>query len=220
VEIRFYFDFISPYAYLAWTQAPGMADAAGVALTPVPVLFAGLLEHHGHLGPAEMPAKRAYVIVDVARKARELGVPVDAPPAHPFNPLLALRVASLPLPADRRRRVIDGLYRAVWAERRNVEAPEEVAGILRDAGEDGPALVAGAGDPENKARLRAQTEEAIARGVFGVPTAVTDDGELFWGVDALGPLGARMRGAAGPVDHALVERWRDLPATASRPRRG
>src|ERR1700754_987264 len=97
MHLRVYFDFISPYAYLAWTQLPGLAARHGCTIEPIPVLFAALLEHHGTRGPAEVPAKRRYLLVDVAPKARALGVPVGLPPHHPFNPLLALRLASLPL---------------------------------------------------------------------------------------------------------------------------
>jgi 2-hydroxychromene-2-carboxylate isomerase len=97
----FYFDFISPYAFLAWTQLPALAKRCRTTLEPVPVLFAGLLDAHGQKGPAEIPAKRRYLFKDIARKARRLGFPsISAPPAHPFNPLLSLRISYLP----RRRR--------------------------------------------------------------------------------------------------------------------
>ena len=101
--IRFHFDFISPYAYLAWTQIHALAARHGRSVEPVPVLFAALLDHHGTKGPAEIPAKRRYLMFDVVRKARALGVPIGPPPAHPFDPLLALRVASVPMDAQATR---------------------------------------------------------------------------------------------------------------------
>lgn len=198
--IRFYFDFISPYAYLAWTQLP----ALGVTVEPVPVLFAGLLDAHGTKGPAEVPARRANLIRDVARKAQRLGVPIDVPFAHPFNPLLALRVASLP--GIDQTRVIDTLYRAAWVERRDITDPAVVSALV------GESLVARAADA--KPALRAQTDEALARGVFGVPTLAIAD-ELFWGTDALPDLARYLEGAR--VSAEWLARWESLPAAAVRP---
>jgi len=88
--VRFYFDFVSPNAYLAWTQLPALAAQYGTAIEPVPVLFAGLLEAHGQLGPAEMPAKTRWMVRNNLRKAARLGVALNPPAFHPFNPLLAL----------------------------------------------------------------------------------------------------------------------------------
>lgn len=211
--LLFYFDFISPYAYLAWTQIRGIAARSGRAVEPVPVLFAALLDAHGQKGPAEIPAKRRYLFKDVARKAHRLGAPSLAPPpAHPFNPLLALRVASLPLAPDVREAVVDALYAAVWTERRAIDAPDAVAAVLTGAGLDGPGLVAAAGAPEAKGALRAATDAAIARGVFGVPSIVDGD-ELFWGTDSLADLEAHLRGELPPFPDAA---WSELPAAAIR----
>jgi 2-hydroxychromene-2-carboxylate isomerase len=209
--IRFYFDFLSPYAYLAWTQIHALADRHGRAVEPVPVLFAALLDHHGTRGPAEIPAKRRYLMFDVVRKARALGVPIGPPPHHPFNPLLALRVASLPMaPADQRA-LIDRIYAAVWSgEARDVEDRAVIAAI---AGED---AVGAATTPEGKARVRTQTERAIADGVFGVPTMLVE-GELFWGVDALPELDRFLASGSPTLDAATLARWDALQPSATRP---
>ncbi len=213
--IRFYLDFISPYSYVAWTQIPGLAARHGCALEAVPVLFAGLLDAHGTKGPAEVPAKRRYVLKDAARKAARFGVPIDAPFAHPFNPLLALRLASLPELQDADRvRLIDVLYRATWAERRDVTSPEVLSGLLHDAGVD-PSLLEKAASAESKQRVRDQTNGAIAAGVFGVPTTLVD-GEMFWGTDSLVDLERFLEGR-DPVPIDLAERWESLPAAARRP---
>lgn len=211
-SIRLYFDFISPYAYLAWTQLPALAARQGCALEPAPVLFAALLDAHGTKGPAEVPARRAYLLKDVVRKAHTLGVPIDAPFAHPFNPLLALRVASLPESREVRVRVVDALYRAAWVERRDVTSAEVVTEVLRAADLDA-GLVARVG--EAKSSVRAQTEEAIALGVFGVPTMVVD-GEMFWGTDSLADLERYLEGN-DPVPDDLLARWASLPSAAQRP---
>jgi 2-hydroxychromene-2-carboxylate isomerase len=212
--MRFYFDFISPYAYLAWTQIHALAARHGRTVEPVPVLFAGLLGAHGTRGPAEVPAKRRYLFADVLRTAHRLGVPLAPPPAHPFNPLLALRVSSLPMAADRRRALIDALYAATWGDGPGVTDPAAVARLANGVGLDGEALIAAAGTEEAKARVREQTDEAIAAGVFGVPTVIVE-GELFWGHDSLTNLEAFLRGE-GAIDAALLARWETLPASSTR----
>ena len=111
--LRFYFDYISPYAYLAWTQIHALAARHGRTVEPVPVLFAALLDANGQRGPAEIPRKRVYIFKDTLRTAHLLGVPLGGPKTHPFNPLLALRVSSLPMEPETRRRLIDKLYAAV-----------------------------------------------------------------------------------------------------------
>jgi 2-hydroxychromene-2-carboxylate isomerase len=212
--MRVYFDFVSPYAYVAWRRLPALAARHGRAIVPVPVVFGALLSTHGIRGPAEVPAKRSYLLKDVYRKARRAGAPFVLPPAHPFNPLLALRVASLPMPDDARVRLVDTLFTSTWGGGRGVESPESVARAAGDAGLDGDALVRAASEPEAKARLRAQTGEAIAAGVFGVPTVVAD-GELFWGVDALEGLEELLDGV-GRVPPELVAQWAGLPASVHR----
>ena len=102
--VRFYFDFVSPYAYIGWTQIHRVVEARGQRVEAGPVLFAGLLNAHGQKGPAEIPAKRASLFKDGSRKAHAFGLPaLQPPPAHPFNPLLALRLCVLPMAEGARR---------------------------------------------------------------------------------------------------------------------
>ena len=116
----------------------------------MPVLFAALLDAHGTKGPAEIPAKRVYTYRDAYRKAHRLGLPtLRPPPSHPFNPLLALRVASLPLARVDQRRLIDALFAATWTLGTGIEAPDAVAAAARAAGLDGDALVAACLQGEN-----------------------------------------------------------------------
>src|SRR2546428_2741308 len=178
--IRFYFDYISSNAYLAWTQLPELAEKYGFTIEPVPVLFAGLLEAHGQLGPAEIPAKALWMAKNNVRKAALLGVPLNAPAFHPFNPLLALRASSLPLDTAARRALIGALFDAVWVRGLHVSEPAVVDRIGDEIGLAGAALVAEAQQPQSKARLRRQTDDAIARGGVGVPTMEGGD-EQFWG---------------------------------------
>lgn len=211
--ISFYFDFVSPYAFIAWTQVHAIAERNGRTVVPVPVLFAGLLDAHGTKGPAEIPAKRTYTFRDAYRKAHRLGLPpLTPPPSHPFNPLLALRVASQPLEPDAQRRLIDALYESAWVSGVGVETPETVGAAAARAGLDGEALLRAAASPEAKEQLRAVTAEAVARGVFGVPTVLVD-GEIFWGTDGLDLVEAFLRGE-DPVPKDLA--WAERPATAMR----
>lgn len=209
-----YVDFISPYAYIATARLPAICARAGCELRYVPVLFAAFLEAHGTIGPAEVPVKRRYLMRDLVRKARRAGIPIDAPFAHPFNPLLALRIASLPMPEAERLRVVEALARATWVERRDVTDPAVVAEVLARAGLD-PALAARAA--EAKDALRAQTDAALARGVFGVPSMLVDD-ELFWGTDTLDDLERYLAGD-DELPSDVLARWDSLPAAAQRPRR-
>jgi len=213
--IRFYFDYISSNAYLAWKVLPQLADRYTRPIELVPVLFAGLLEAHGQLGPAEVPPKTWWMWRNNLRKAAILGVPLEPPAFHPFNPLLALRVSSLPLPADLRRRIVDGLFDAVWARRRHVSEPDVVATVIDEVGGDGQGIVAAAGSPETKAALRQQTDTAIAAGVFGVPTMCVGD-ELFWGYDDLPYLEGHLDGS-DPLAQKTIEM--SGPPTASARRR-
>lgn len=212
-HLLFYFDFVSPYAFLAWTQVHAIAERNGRGVEPIPVLFAGLLDAHGTKGPAEIPAKRIYTFRDAYRKAHRLGLPpLRPPPSHPFNPLLALRVASSELDPATKRRLIDALFQATWVAGTGIETPEQVAAAATSAGLDGEALVRAAHEPEAKQRLRAATEQAVASGVFGVPTTVAD-GEIFWGTDGLELVEACLRGE-DPVPKDLS--WAERPASATR----
>lgn len=216
LTLRFSFDFVSPYAYLGWTQIHALAARHDCVVEPVPILFAALLNHYGHKGPAEIPPKRLYIFKNVLRLAHRLGVPLVPPPAHPFNPLLSLRLASLPLPAAVRVRLIDALFAGAWAGGGGVAEPDGVRRLLQGAGLDAATLLAEAETAAAKDRLRQQTDDALARGVFGVPS-VEVDGELFWGCDAFPDLEAFLRGE-DPVRPADLARWSDLPAGAQRKR--
>lgn len=212
--IRFLFDFISPYAYLGWTQIGALAERHGREVSPEPVLFAALLGAWGHKGPAEIPPKRLYVFKDTLRHAHRLGLPFGPPPAHPFNPLLALRVTSLVDDAATRSRLVSALFREVWGGGgRGVTEPSIVADVASSIGLDGPALVEAAEGADAKQRVRAATERAIAEGAFGVPSVVVD-GELFWGLDAFGHVEAFLRGEDKAA--ALAPKWKGLPAGALR----
>jgi 2-hydroxychromene-2-carboxylate isomerase len=211
--IRFHFDYISPYAYLAWTKIHALADRNAVSVEPVPILFAALLNHHGQKGPAEIPAKRTYTFKDIVRRAHQHGVPIARPPAHPFNPLLALR-ATLAVPEEKRRAMVDGLYTATWGTGTGVEDPKSIAAVANAIGLDGEAIVARAGSGEIKDALKRATERAIAEGVFGVPTMQVGK-EIFWGLESFDLLERHLAGN-DPITPSLLGEFEGMKATASR----
>ena len=210
----FYFDYISPFAYVGWHAIQPLYERADVEVRPVPVLFAGLLNHHGTKGPAEVPAKRRYIFIDALRKASVLGIPLKPPPSHPFNPLLALRVSGLPMPEDTRRALITKFYDATWATRIGVTEPDRVEAMANEVGV--PDAIARASEQSAKDAIRDNTNRAIAEGVFGVPTMFVK-GQMFWGVDSVPHL-VRLLDGDDPVSAADPEQWADLPASAHRKR--
>jgi 2-hydroxychromene-2-carboxylate isomerase len=203
--LRFYFDFLSSNAYLAWIALPALAERHGRRIELVPVLFPKLLEAYGQLGPAEVPPKMRWMARNNLRKAKLLGVALRPPAFHPFNPLLALRISSLDLEDAARARLVSGLFRAVWTDRRHASDPAVVAAIADAAGLDGTALVAAAQTSEAKDRLRRQTADALSVGVFGVPT-VRVDGELFFGYDDFDFL-ERFLAGNDPLDATEAAIW-------------
>lgn len=210
--VLFYFDPVSPYAWLASLQFARL-DAAGLAVDARPVLFAGLLGKHGTLGPAEIPAKRAHLFRDVMREAVALGTTMTGPPGHPFNPLRALRLCAATEDVAARRRLTVALLDATWRDGRDLTDATTLAAIAQGCGLDGAALVARTDEPAVKARLTAATADAVARGVFGVPTFELA-GELFWGADRIDAL---LRRAAGePFDEAYLATVLARPMAAVR----
>lgn len=212
--IRFLFDYVSPYAYLASTQLPAIVSRHGATLESVPVLFAAMLDASGARGPGEIPLRREYMFHDILRLARLFEVPIEPPPTHPFNPLLALRTTHCVEDGPERRALIDALYRAVWVEGLQVEDAAVVARVASGIGLDGTALVARAGEAAAKARLREVTETSIANRAFGVPTMIVEN-ELFWGVDSLRLLERHLDGVDAS-DAPTIERWRRIEPSAKR----
>ena len=216
-SVRFYFDYLSSNAWLAWTQIHDLAARHGRGVEPVAVLFAGLLDAHGQLGPAEIPPKVRWMAKNNLRKAALLGVPLHPPAHHPWNPLLSLRISSLPMSEEIRRGLIDGLFRAAWVRGLHIGDPEVVAAIAEEAGLDGKAAVAQAQRLEAKERLRRQTDDAIAEGVFGVPTMIVDE-ELFWGYDDF-PYLALFLAGKDPIRPEMLNAWKKpVTPAAVRPR--
>ncbi|HXZ61061.1 MAG TPA: 2-hydroxychromene-2-carboxylate isomerase [Steroidobacteraceae bacterium] len=178
IAVSWVFDVISPFAYLGLRDLERLP--AQVELRFVPVLLAGMLSHFGQMGPAEIPSKRRFTYRFVLWRARQMGIPLRLPPAHPFNPLAALRLV---VAAGSDRRAASVVLEAVFRDGRDVTDPEVIADLARELQVAEPQRAVS--DPAVKQQLRANTDWAISLGVFGVPTLVIGT-ELFWGHDAFG----------------------------------
>lgn len=182
-HVTFYLDFISPYACLAFEQMPEALKGFSYTVEYRPVLFAGMLKHHGQLGPAEISPKRDWTYRQVLWLAHSKGIALQMPASHPFNPLALLRLAALCSTsaevATPNRYVCETIFRHVWQGGADaVDAQRLEALVLQLAPQH--HLQA----DEAKALLKSNTDEAISAGVFGVP-AFEVDGKIFWGLDAL-----------------------------------
>jgi 2-hydroxychromene-2-carboxylate isomerase len=216
-QVDFYFDFVSPYVWLASHQLGEVREYTAAKFRFVPVLFAALLDHHSTLGPAEIPAKRRYTFQDAQRWAVYLGLEFKSPPAHPFNPLKPLRVASA-IDDDRLREALAvRLLDAAWSEGRDITSDSVVHEVADSMSLNGKELLGKTHTDEIKQRLRLQTESAIQAGVFGVPSFVVD-GEIFWGNDRLHFLKAYLLGKL-PTDEAKIEEILARPRAADRSRK-
>ncbi|MBK6004558.1 2-hydroxychromene-2-carboxylate isomerase [Ramlibacter ginsenosidimutans] len=184
--VEFYFDVGSPAAYLAWTQLPQIARAAGAEIEYRPFLLGGVFQATGNRSPMEVPAKGQYMQDDLQRFARRYGVPFARNPHFPINTLTLMRGAIGLQMREPARMVpyVDAVYRAIWVDGKNMNDPATVAKVLQQAGFAPEQLLALASDPAVKDHLKAETQEAVARGVFGAPTFFVGQ-DMFWGQDRL-----------------------------------
>lgn len=210
--LRFHFDYLSPYSYLAWQQLRGFAPRHGLRVEPKPTLLAALLNHLGHKGPAEIAPKRIYMFKDCLRAAARLDVPFVAPFSHPFNPLASLRATLLEMDDLTRERLVTALFDAAWAKSLDVGSAEVVGEIC--AGVGVPNARERIQDTAIKKKLFDANDEAIALGVFGVPTMIVED-ELFWGTDSFPHLERYLAGD-DPVRREDIASWLAVRATAHR----
>ncbi|NUP09239.1 MAG: 2-hydroxychromene-2-carboxylate isomerase [Polyangiaceae bacterium] len=185
-EVDFYFDFSSPFAYLASTQIEAITARTGATIALKPVLLGGLFRSIGtpDVPLFEMPEpKRRYQLLDLERWAASYGVPFRFPSRFPMNTVKALRLA-LVCPEERQLDLVHAIFAALWAEDRDISNEEELRAICSALSLDVGPLFAKVGASETKAVLRAGTDDAERRGIFGVPTFVVGD-ELFWGQDRI-----------------------------------
>ena len=203
--IHFYLDFISPYAWLAFNAMPQALQGISHRVVHKPVLFGAMLKHHGQLGPAEIAAKRDWTYRQVLWLAHQQGVELKLPATHPFNPLGLLRLAvACDADGEPNRFVCEQVFRHVWCSGEDAADADRLAVLT--------AQLKPARDPVSpavKQDLQTHTQQALALGLFGVPSFVVDD-KVFWGQDALPMLRAYLLGDVwfdGP-------QWNAVQATA------
>jgi len=201
-EVRFFFDFLSPYSCLALLRAEAFEREHSVAFALRPVPLGTLLNHHEIKGAGVVPAKRAYVAADIQRVAELQGVSFPGPPIHPFMSFDALRLVVLFREDPRCLELCRELARECWCEGADLADREVLARIAQSVGLDGANLDAQLLDRDIKRLVRAYTAEALELGVFGVPTFAFED-ELFWGQDRMDSLAARIDGkVSSPLERA------------------
>jgi 2-hydroxychromene-2-carboxylate isomerase len=205
--LQFFFDVVSPYAWLGWhalnARRAQLQVEHQLVVEPVPVLFGVLLDARGGMGPAELPEKRAYTFRDVQRCARLAGLRLVGPPRHPFSPLRALRLCSAVSDPELGFRLAGSLLDAAWSEGCDLERDETLREALAAQGL-GSELLDSIATAAVKDKLRAHTDRALALGVFGVPSFVVGT-ELFWGNDRLAHVEAFLRGELTLDEPSLAE---------------
>jgi 2-hydroxychromene-2-carboxylate isomerase len=204
---EWFFDFISPFSYLQFECFGELAQ--NLAITLRPIVFAGLLSHSQHKGPAEIPAKRRFTYRHVQWLAKDRGIQLQFPPAHPFNPIRALRLA---ISLGSKPEVVRTIFRFIWRDGRAFDNPGDWRALQAALGIINADELVGAQSVKDE--LRANGERAIALGVFGVPTFVID-AEVFWGLDATGMVADYLRDP-GWFRSDEMTRLDALPVGASR----
>ena len=202
-SVDWYFDFVSPFSYICLHRLNEFSQN----VTYRPVLFAGLLNHWGQKGPAEIPAKRRWTYRWCTWWANELGVTFRFPASHPFNPLPYLRLA---IALDSKPDAVRHIFNSIWTSGKDAADPFRFADLCKELGIEVAALSA----PAIKDALRKNTEQAAARGVFGVPSFVCE-GEVFWGADAVDFLKAFITDSS-IIHTEEMRRVDDLPVGAER----
>lgn len=189
-ELNFYFDFLSPFSYFAWNKLEGNTE---LKINYKPVALGPLLNHWGIKGPGEVTPKREFLLKECLRYAAKNNLEFTTPKTHPFNSLYALRLALKSTAGEMQGEVIKTLWKAGWQKRIDMGDPDELQKVLKEAGLPYEELYEKSFSKEAKVELKANIQEAISFGAFGVPTMVVD-AELFWGNDAIENMISFIRG--------------------------
>lgn len=183
--IKFYFDYNSPYSYIASLRVEELCQRAGAELLWLPVVLGGIFQSNEIEPPHTKMNRRRYLFEDLKDLAAYYGIPYKERTVFLFKPILSLR-ATLAVPQGAERaKAVHALYRGAFAEDLDLGEADVVTRLLIEAGLDGTALVERTQDAAIKNELKAITDEAIAKGVFGAPTFFVDDGKMFWGHDRM-----------------------------------
>lgn len=193
-QIDFYFDFLSPFSFFAWKNIQAKKLQGNYQINYYPVLLGNLLNHHGLKGPGEITPKREYLFRYCLRYAAAQNIKFTVPKSHPFNPLYALRLATMECAGDLQEKVIDTIWKAGWEDGIELSDPEALTAALKQAGLPAETLMEKTYDKTIKNAVKLNTKNAIKHGAFGVPTFILDKEELFWGNDSLHDLNQYLLG--------------------------
>lgn len=191
-QVEFFFDVGSLASYLAWTQLESMSQRTNAKIIWRPMLLGAVFQATGNASPATVPAKGAYTFKDLKRFSNIYGVAFNFNPFFPLNTLHLMRGATAYLEESEFQTYLAAIFNALWSEKLNMESPEVVTEVLTKAGIDVTDFMARISETEVKERLKATTEEAVARGVFGAPSFFVN-GEMFFGQDRLSFVEAALK---------------------------
>lgn len=200
-KIEFYFDFLSPYSYLAWTW---------VRSTPYefefyPVSMATIIASYDTKGPAQIEPKRNYLFKDLLRATKMNNIPFTTPKHLPFNSLYALRLALIGTAGDKQKEIIDAIYRAGWEKGLDIGSDDVLKEILKEKNLYSDDLIEKMENKNARIELKANVERALQRELFGVPSFVVD-GEMFWGYDSTKYLEMYLNGT-DPLDREMYQQF-------------
>ncbi len=184
-KLEYFYDFVSPFTYLANSQLPGIVMRTDCELIARPFFLGGVMKATGNAPPAHVPAKGAYMFGDLGRWARRYGVTIQMPAVFPFSSLKAMRGAIVAERQDRERVYRNACFHAIWAEGIDVGSSEGLSLVAERAGLDPVAFSTAIEQQDVKDALTANTNEAVERGAFGAPTFFVNGAEMFWGNDRL-----------------------------------
>lgn len=207
MQIDFYFDFLSPYSYLAWCTLRQIKFEQKATFNYYPVVLSQVIGHYQTKGPSEIEPKREYLFKDCLRKAHQFAIPFTVPAKLPFNSLYALRLCLGSIAKEKQFSFIDAFFRAAWEEGKDLGETTVVEEILLRLGQD-KSFLDYATSSEARKELKANVQKALGAGAFGVPTFVIN-GELFWGQDSIPYLEAYLEDK-DVVDPQVFSHFREI----------
>lgn len=183
-KIKFYMDFLSPFTYFAWVNHHQLKAKYSAEFEYLPITMGTLFNHHEIKGPGLIPAKRKYVLKHCFRYAEINNIDFIPPHTHPFNPLYLLRMATEQASGELQEKVIDTIWKLVWAKGGVLEDPDQIISVFKNEGIDVEEILEKSYEREVKQAIKKNTKNAIASHAFGSPSFIYND-ELFWGNDSL-----------------------------------
>ncbi len=192
-RLEYFFDYVSPFSYLADSQVPALVDRTGADLVYRPFFLGGVMQAAGNSPPATVPAKGKYMFTDIARWLARYGLSFEFNPHFPVNTVKAMRGALVALEGDGFPAYHRAMFQAMWQDKKNLADETVLEAVIADAGLDPGKILPRIGEQEVKDRLRANTDEAVERGAFGAPTFFVGDA-MFFGNDRLDFLEEALKG--------------------------